>query len=135
MTDRETAKDIVNEAMQTRSALTDLDHAFQEEIDEIVLTAARERRPLSDDGKARRKALRADQVEIQDAFKALAFVTLPRLDASADVAELKNKLDSVKDELDDDLKRLKNIARYANIAAKVADGLTQLAIKVASAVV
>ena len=135
MTDRETAQDIVNEAMQTRSALTDLDHAIQEEIDEIVLTAARERRPLSDDDKARRKALRADQVEIQDAFKALAFVTLPRLDASADVAELKNKLDSVKDELEDDLKRLKNIARYAKIAAKVADGLTQLAIKVAGAVV
>ncbi len=134
MTDREKAQDIVNEAMKTRSALTDLDHAIQEEIDEIVLTAARERRALSDDDKARRKALRADQVEIQDAFKVLAFVTLPRLDASADVAELKNKLDSVKDELDDDINRLKNIARYAKIAAKVADGLTQLAIKVAGAV-
>lgn len=134
MTDREKAQDIVNEAMKTRSALTDLDHAIQEEIDEIVLTAARERRALSDDDKARRKALRADQVEIQDAFKVLAFVTLSRLDASADVAELKNKLDSVKDELDDDINRLKNIARYAKIAAKVADGLTQLAIKVAGAV-
>ena len=63
----------------------------------------------------------------------LAFVTLPRLDASADEAELKNKLDSVKDELDDDINRLKNIARYAKIAAKVADGLTQLAIKVTAA--
>ncbi len=134
MTDREKAQDIVNEAMKTRSALTDLDHAIQEEIDEIVLTAARERRPLSDDDKARRKALRADQVEIQDAFKVLAFVTLTRLDASADVAELKNKLDSVKDELEDDIKRLKDIARYAEIAAKVADGLTQLAVKVAGAV-
>ncbi len=133
MADRETAQDIVNEAMKTRSALTDLDHAIQGEIDEIVLTAARERRALSDDDKARRKALRADQVEIQDAFKVLAFVTLPRLDASADVAELKNKLDSVKDELDDDINRLKNIARYAKIAAKVADGLTQLAIKVTAA--
>ncbi len=134
MTDREKAQDIVNAAMKTRSALTDLDHAIQGEIDEIVLTVARERRALSDDDKARRKALRADQVEIQDAFKVLAFVTLPRLDASADVAELKNKLDSVKDELDDDINRLKNIARYAKIAAKVADGLTQLAIKVAGAV-
>lgn len=134
MTDREKAQDIVSEAMKTRSALTDLDHAIQEEIDEIVLTAARERRALSDDDKARRKALRADQVEIQDAFKVLAFVTLPRLDASADVAKLKNKLESVKDELDDDINRLKGIARYAEIAAKVADGLTQLAIKVAGAV-
>ena len=134
MTDREKAQDIVNAAMKTRSALTDLDHAIQGEIDEIVLTVARERRALSDDDKARRKALRADQVEIQDAFKVLAFVTLPRLDASADVAELKNKLDSVKDELDDDINRLKNIARYAKIAAKVADGLTQLAIKVTGAV-
>lgn len=134
MTDREKAQDIVSEAMKTRSALTDLDHAIQEEIDEIVLTAARERRALSDDDKARRKALRADQVEIQDVFKVLAFVTLPRLDASSDVAKLKNKLESVKDELDDDINRLKGIARYAEIAAKVADGLTQLAIKVAGAV-
>ena len=134
MTDREKAQDIVSEAMKTRSALTDLDHAIQEEIDEIVLTAARERRALSDDDKARRKALRADQVEIPDVFKVLAFVTLPRLDASADVAKLKNKLESVKDELDDDINRLKGIARYAEIAAKVADGLTQLAIKVAGAV-
>ena len=133
MTDRETARDIVNEAMQTRSALTDLDHAFQEEIDEIVLTAARERRPLSDDDESRQDALLADQVKVLDALKALAFVTLARLDESADVADLKNKLDSVKDELEDDLKRLKNIARYAAIAAKVADGLTKLAVKVASA--
>ncbi len=133
MTGIETARDIVSEAMQTRAELASLDHALQEEIDEIVTTAARERRRLSADEKARRKALRADQVEFGDLFRELAFVTLARLDASEEVANLKGKLDSVIEDLGDDLDQLGRIARYAEIAARVADGLTKLAIKVAGA--
>lgn len=129
--DKETASAIVAGAMQSRSNLAELDHRLQDEIDEIVLAAAREERPLSDDDKNRRKALRAQQADVQDAFEELAFATLARLDNSADVAELKDKLDAINAQLGDDLQRLKNIARYAAIAAKVADGLAQLGEKVA----
>lgn len=134
--ERRTGSDevIVAEATKSRSDLAELDHKIQEEIDEIVLAAARAGRPLSADDENRRKVLRADQLEVQEAFEVLAFATLGRLDKSADVEVLKGKLDSINANLIDDLDRLKNVARYAEIAAKVADGLTQLAIKVAGAV-
>jgi hypothetical protein len=130
---RESAKAIVAEATKSRSRLADLDHALQSEIDEIVLGAARAGRPMSDAEKARRKALRASQSDVGDAFTALAFATLARLNQSADVVELKGKLDTINANLVDDLDRLKNIARYAAVAAKVADGLTKLAEQVAGA--
>jgi len=130
---RESAKAIVAEATKSRSHLADLDHALQSEIDEIVLGAARAGRPLSDAEKARRKSLRASQSDVGDAFTALAFATLARLNQSADVVELKGKLDTINANLVDDLDRLKNIARYAAIAAQVADGLTKLAEQVAGA--
>jgi hypothetical protein len=130
----DTAKDIVAKAMMARADLGELDHTLQGGIDEIVLAAARAKRPLSSDEKNRRKALRATQAEVEDAFEELAFATLARLDNSADVAELKGKLDSINANLADDLERLKNIERYAAIAAKVADGLAQLATKVAGAI-
>ena len=83
--------------------------------------------------KARRKALRASQSDVGDALAALAFATLARLDSSADVLELQGKLDEINDNLVDDLTRLKNIARYAAVAAQVADGLAVLAEQVAGA--
>lgn len=133
MFDRQTAEAIVADAMQSRAHLLDLDHALQSEIDEIVLGAARAGRPLTNDEKARRKVLRASQADVGEAFRALAFATLARLDSSADVLELKGKLDEINDNLVDDLARLKNIARYAAIAAQVADGLAVLAEQVAGA--
>ena len=131
--DGETAEAIVAEAMKSRVNLGDLDHTIQGEIDEILLGAAKEGRPLSDDDKVRRKKLRGEQASVQNAFAELAFATLARLDKSSGVAELKGKLDSINAELSDDLDRLKAIARYADVAAKVADGLAQLAGKVAGA--
>jgi len=129
----EKAEDIVKTAMQTRSDLLALDHQLQEEIDEIVLTAARAGNPLSDADKARRRELRARQLEVDDSFEELAFATLARLNNSADLVELKKKIDAISGNLEDDLTHLKNIAKYAAIEAKVADGLAQLALKAAAA--
>lgn len=134
MADRESAQAIVAEAMTSRMRLLDLDHELQSEIDEIVLGAARAGRPLTSEEKVRRKARRASQSDVGRAFKTLAFVTLARLDNSADVIELKGKLDKVNADLVDDLQRLKNIERYAAIAAQVADGLAKLAEQVAGAI-
>src|SRR5215471_190762 len=92
---RETARQIVDEATKSRANLAELDHQIQEEIDEIVLKAARNNRPLSEVEKNRRKALRADQFEVEEAFTELAFATLARLNQSSDVEELKAKLDAI----------------------------------------
>jgi hypothetical protein len=128
--DKESADAIVAGAMKTRSDLAELDQTIQGQIDEIVLGAARQGRDLSPAELDQRKKLRGDQADVQDAFAALAFATLRRLDNSADVADLKTKLDAINAGLTTDLNRLKAIARYAAIAAKVADGLAQLASKV-----
>ena len=130
---RENAKAIVNAAIASRTQLTTLDHELQEEIDEIELKAARDGRPLSESDKERRRSLRASQMEVEDSFEALAFATLARLDSSADVQELKDRIEAISGHLSDDLERLKKIQRSAKIAAKVAEGLAQLATKVASA--
>jgi hypothetical protein len=133
MSNRETIAAIVADAAARRADLAELDHLLQNDIDEIVLAAALEGRPLSEAEKQRRRALRAEQSEVQDAFRALAFVTLARLDQSAELAALHAKMTGINAVLADDLDRLKDIARYATIAARVADGLAQLAAKVAAA--
>lgn len=132
---KESAEAIVAEATASRTALAELDHQIQTEIDEIVLGAAKAGRPLSDDDKARRKSLRADQMEVQAAFRELAFATLARLDNSADVADLKGRLVAINADLGDDLRRLKKIVRYAEVAAKVADGLARVTAAIAGAVI
>ena len=132
MSNGQTAQAIVAEATTSRAHLAELDHQLQDEIDAIALGAAKEKRALSDDEKRRRETLRAEQREVQEAFKALAFVTLARLDQSGDVKALKAQMDLVTDLLSEDLARLKDVARFAAIAAKVADGLAQLAEKVAA---
>jgi hypothetical protein len=132
MSDKETADAIVAQAIKIRADLGDLDKKIQGQIDEIVMTAAREGRPLSDADKTQRDALREQQSNVEDAFDELAFATLSRLDQSADVDQLKGSLATINATLTDDLGRLQNIARYAETAANVADGLAQLAAKVAA---
>jgi hypothetical protein len=134
MPELESAETIVAEAMKNRVRLLDLDHELQSEIDEIVLGAARAGRGLNNEEKARRKSRRASQADTGRALKALAFVTLARLDGSDEVIELKGKLDAVNDGLVDDLEQLKDIERYTAIAADLADGLAQLAEQVAGAI-
>jgi hypothetical protein len=131
---KESAGTIIPEATKCRSGLTELAHQLQTEIDEIVLAAAKAGRPLSDDDKARREARRADQRKVQAAFKELAFATLERLNNSADVVELKGRLDAINGSIGDDLVRLKKVAKHAKVAAKVADGLAELAAVVVGAV-
>jgi hypothetical protein len=131
--DRESASVIVADAMKVRDGLTTLHDELQQEFDDIALAAARANRPMTDGEKDRRRKLRSDQANVRDAFEMLAFATLEQLDNSADVAELKDRLDGINANLAGDLARLKKIRRYAEIAAQVADGLAQLAIKAAGA--
>ena len=129
--DAQSAQAIFDEAIKVRDGLGDLISQIAAEDKEIQRTAARANRPLTPAEEAHRDKLDADRGRLRQALDDLSFETLERLDNSADVAELKDKLDSVNDGLKADLNRLKNITRYAEIAAKVLDALTQLAIKAA----
>jgi hypothetical protein len=132
MSTDESVAAIVTEASANRSNLGALDQAIQAEIDEIVRTAARAGREMSEAEKARSRDLQDKQARVEDAFTELAFATLVRLNNSADIAAFKGKLDAINSGLGGDLKQLQTFARYAAIAAQVADGLAQLATKVAS---
>ena len=134
MTDKNTVDAIVAGATASRSQLASLDHMLQGAIDEIVLDAAKQGRELTDDEKNQRKLLRGQQADVQDAFAALGFSTVARLDNSDDVRQLQEELQSINANLSGDLERLKKIKTYAAIAAQVADGLAQLAVQVAGAV-
>jgi hypothetical protein len=134
MTDENTADAIVAKASESRSNLAALDHMLQSAIDKIVLGAATRGQNLSDAERKQRSALRAQQADVQEAFTELGFATVARLDQSDEVKQLQKKLNSINSHLGDDLDRLKEIAAFAAIAAKVADGLTKLAEQVAGAV-
>jgi hypothetical protein len=123
---------IVTDATRNRTNLAQLDHSLQIEIDEIVMMAAKQNRPLSDSDKEKRRGLRARQAEVQELFEELAFATLARLNNAVDKDEFKRAFQSINANLEDDLATLKKIQRYAAIAAKVADGLAKLALKVAA---
>lgn len=132
MPDRKKAElvaEITADANKVRDEITGAVHKLQEQIDEIVLAAAKKKRQLTDDEKAKRKDLRDKQKRLQKGFKELAFATVMRLDASTDLQEIKGKLDSINEGLSGDLKRLKNIKRYAETAARIADLLAKLAEK------
>ncbi len=131
MSDLNNRAEIVAAAVEARRELSDLERVLQEEIDEIDFTAFVERRPLTPQEKQLRRVRRSDQGEVRDAFKELAFVTLQRLDQSAEVQQLVAKLTQVNERLGEDLDELKAIERYTAIAAKVADTLAKVVGKLA----
>ena len=101
---------------------------------EKILASSAGREPSAAE-RARIESFRADQAKCRKSLDALAFATLRKLDNSADVTALQGQLKTVNSGLSDSLNRLKKIAAIAQIAAKVADGLTQLAEKAAGALV
>lgn len=124
-----TRQEIVEEARAARKDLSEMEVELQAEIDEIDMQVFVEKRPYSLDEKKRRKTLRADQAEVREAFKELAYLTLTRLDDSDEVKRLNRRMNLLTDGLSDDLESLKQVERYAGIAAKVADGMAKVAAK------
>ncbi len=131
MTDQETVADIMADANAQRENLEELERSLQADIKQIDRTAFMESRPLTDDEKTRRAELRASQEKVGNAYVQWAYLTAKRLDDSAEVDVIKAKLDAVNLSLADDLGRLKNVERYAEIAAKVAEGAVKIAGKIA----
>ncbi|HVO16132.1 MAG TPA: hypothetical protein VMV26_13010 [Alphaproteobacteria bacterium] len=108
---------------------------IDDEVDKIFDAASSAGREPNAAEKARIDQLGADQAKLRKSQDALAFATLRKLDNSADVVALQSQLQTVNAGLKDCLGRLRKIAAIAQIAAKVADGLTQLAEKAAGALV
>jgi hypothetical protein len=131
MANGESIQDIVKTAQATRRTLSDLEQQLQTEIDKMDFEAFRANRELNAEEAARRTQLRASQAEVRDAFIELAFVTVSRLDDSDAVAALSVRMDRINRGLSDDLERLKRIAGFAKLVAKVADGVAKVAAQVA----
>ena len=127
-----TVAQIIAQAKAARGELAKLERELQEGIDGIDFLAFEKDRDLTAAELKRRKALRATQAEIREAFKILAFVTAQRLDNTNEVARLHRQMKAVNGGLKDDLERLKKIEKYARIAAKVADALAKAAAKLAA---
>ena len=126
-----TIDEIIADAREARHHLADLLQELQEEIDEIRFRAFKNGRELTAEEQATRNTRRAEKAEAQAAYIEMTFVTLQRLNESEEVKKLSQRMDEINKELADDLSRLKQIERYAQIAAKVADGVAKVAEKMA----
>ncbi len=131
MANGESVDDIVRSAQAARRDLSDLEHELQTGIDSIDSAAFQQGRDLTAAETAKRTQLRASQAEVRDAFIQLAFVTVSRLDDSTEVAALSARMQGINSGLADDLARLKRIAQFAETAAKVVDGVANVAAQVA----
>ena len=127
--------DIIAEAKTARRILGDLEQDLQEEIDEIRFLAFSEKRPLTDAEKATLNERRAEKSEARAAQAELIFVTLQRINQSDELQVLKRKMDEINKGLKDDLDHLKTIARYAKVAADVAESVEKVATQVAAVVI
>lgn len=135
MTDKETVAEVMADTKAQREDLEELERSLQAEIKQIDRLAFMESRALTDDEKAHRASLRASQEKVGTAYVQWAYLTSKRLDDSAEVDIIKAKIDAVNISLADDLGRLKDVERYAEIAAKVAEGAAKIAGKIAKLVV
>lgn len=131
----ESADAIFAAATETKDRFDALIDGIDDQIDEIFDAASSAGREPSAADQARIAQLRTDQDKLERSLDALAFATLRKLDNSADVAMLREKLKSVNAGLADNIARLKTIARIAKIAGQVADALTKLAEKAAAAMI
>lgn len=120
-----TVADIIADANAGRQALADMERQLQEEIDEIDFTAFKEGRELTAAEIERRKERRATQGEIRDGFTVLAFVTAQRLDSAVEVQQLLRQMQVINAGLEDDLNRLRKVAKFAKIAAQVTSALAK----------
>lgn len=135
MTSKETVDDIMADATAQRENLEQLERALQADIKAIDRRAFMESRSLTEEEKVERGRLRTSQKRLGEAYVKWAYLTAKRLDDSAEVATIKARIDAINLDLADDLERLKDVERYAEITAKIADGAVKIAGKIAKLVV
>ena len=110
-----------------RAAIAQLDQDLAAERSEIRKTAFREaRRPLTPPEIARRKEIASTRTELADALETLALDTIDVIEADEGLHDVIHGLQSINLQLDDDLKRLREITRHAKNAASVAASMANL---------
>jgi hypothetical protein len=129
---RLTVDEIVADANAARQALAEMERDLQEGIDAIDFKSFQAGRELTAKELDQRKKLRATLGEVRDGFRVLAFVTAQRLDDSAEAEQLARQMQIINAGLEDDLARLKKVAKFAEIAAQVADGLAKVVARLAN---
>jgi hypothetical protein len=129
---RLTVDEIVADANAARQALAEMERDLQEGIDAIDFKSFQAGRELTAKELDQRKKLRATLGEVRDGFRVLAFVTAQRLDDSAEAEQLARQMQIINAGLEDDLARLKKVAKFAEIAAQVADVLAKVVARLAN---
>lgn len=122
-----TADEVLATAAATRASIVDLDAGLAERVDAIEDAAFNTGRALTPAEIAERDQLRAARHEAADALRALSFQTLEELNDSSTVQDLLSGIQAVNRDMEQDLQRLEKVAEFAGDAAKVADGLVQVA--------
>lgn len=125
MADPITIDNILSDFRALRSNLRALDDELDQERREIRLQAFKEGRAETADEKARRKEIAATRLETADALQALSLETIQALDSAEELQSLIQSLNLINEGLKDDLARLRALERYAELAAKAADGLSK----------
>ncbi|USG62423.1 hypothetical protein NBZ79_05455 [Sneathiella marina] len=108
------------------------DQALSAESKRIKGQAFDEGRALNNAEIERRKSIAATRMELADALEVLGISTIDALENSDNIDILIKEIDATNQQLEDDLARLKIMVEYAEIAAKVAEGLATAATKIAS---
>ncbi len=114
-----------------RAEISALDQALAAERTAIRRAAFHAGRPLTPEEIARRKEIAAAQFELAESLEALALSTIDALENAEDLDDLLHAINSVNQQIDDDLARLQDLVDHAEAAAKVADGIAKAAEKLA----
>ena len=108
-----------------RAEISALDQALAAERTTIRRAAFHAGRPLTHAEIARRKEIAATRTELAEALEALALSTIDALENAEDLDNLLHSINSVNQQLDDDLARLQGLVDYAETAAMVAEGIAK----------
>lgn len=114
-----------------RQAISALDKDLAAERAAIKYKTFQERRSPSKAEVERRKEIVATRQKLSDAFRTLALDTVDALENANDVEALLAEINTINQQLTDDLAQLKDIVEHAEKAAQVATGLANITRKLA----
>jgi hypothetical protein len=126
MSNRQTIDQIDAAAHDAEAAIADLNKQFQDEQRQIHRQAFLAHRPLSPEEEQRLAEIGSAQKGLTNALIALSFVTLDKLDNSAEVQRLQSRMNRVNKRLTVDLDKLKSLERFSAAIAQVADTIARV---------
>lgn len=128
---KSSAAEVVAEAKAAHDELAALERKLEKEINAIDFKVAKEKRKRTDAELKERGELNASLDKVQEAFIVLAYDAAMKLDSTAEVESLHQKMAQVNGMLAEDIGKLKKIEKVAAVAAQVADALAKGAEKLA----